>query len=77
MQSLFLTIANENSTEEDPTKALSKYNVKVKTAGLVETPVFADYVDILHKTNTIQKQVTVEKVHDTSYDGNANHHNGS
>lgn len=49
--------------------------MNVKTAGLVETPVFADYVEILHKTNTIQKQVRENNDYDTS-NVSANHHTG-
>ena len=39
---MFLIVANENGTEEDPTKAFNKFNMNVKTTGLVQTSVFTD-----------------------------------
>ena len=74
MQSLLLIISSENGTEEDPTKAFNKFNMNVKTADLVKSPVFTDYVEILHKTDTIQKKVKEKNEHDTC-SGSAKHDN--
>ena len=49
--------------------------MNIKTVVFVETPVFTDYVENLHKTNTIQKEVREKNEHDTCNES-ANHHNG-
>ena len=49
--------------------------MNVKIADLVKIHVFTDYVENLHRTNTIEKQETQKDEHDTC-NRSANHYSG-